>query len=107
MPVPPLPMSAEELARLLSRPLPGGPALAVNDLVLVEVPGPPGWELRLRARVTVEDQAWEVSFPVDPMDFDPDVVPASLVLVLRANLEEWWHTREHEPHTAAWGRRLS
>jgi hypothetical protein len=77
-------------------------------------------DLHLRLRVDVvpgvghKPEAWEVTFPfdlhgrtpTDPDEFTRIAIVNTYVNVLRANLEEWWYTKDREPHTAAWGRRL-
>jgi hypothetical protein len=51
-------------------------------------------------------QSWQVTIPLDPLDIDPAVDPASFVTTIRANLEEWWDRKGVEPPIAAWGHRL-
>jgi hypothetical protein len=114
MPVPSLPLPPEELARRLSRGLgarPDGLELSVAEPVLVEVAGDPGVELRVRVTATSRDtssdgERWRVSIPVDPADLAPTVSLPAVILILRANLEEWWDVKDSEPEFAAWGRRL-
>ncbi|MBV9012485.1 MAG: hypothetical protein JO272_10625 [Pseudonocardiales bacterium] len=108
---PALPISPEELARTLSRPLAprrDGLELSVADPTLVET----GDDLRLRLQVTVTTarsetaEQWQVMIPLDLADLDPAVNPTAFATTLRVNLEEWWDMKDREPHIAAWGRRL-
>ncbi|MEV0664671.1 hypothetical protein ACIBI3_31900 [Actinomadura luteofluorescens] len=103
--MPELPFSSEELARRLSRelaPRPDGIALSVSDPVLVEEADRLVLRLQIAARPTGE--VWELRFPLDPVDLDLD--PVAFVLVLRANIEEWWDCKDAEPHVATWGHRI-
>lgn len=49
-------------------------------------------------------QPWELTLPSDVDDDHLNL--SALVTTLRANIEEWWITREREPLVAARGRRL-
>lgn len=103
--MPELPFSSEELARRLSRelaPRPDGLTLSVNEPGLVEEAD--GVVLRLRVAVRPAGEIWVLRLRLDPADLDLD--PAALVLVLRANIEEWWDCKDDEPHVAAWGHRI-
>jgi hypothetical protein len=105
-----LPMDPDELAAAISRelaPRPDHLQLSVSGLGLVGGAEP---QLRMRVRATADamsPESWEMTIPIDPADLDPEVVPSSFVLVIRANLEEWWDVKAFEPSIAAWGRRLS
>lgn len=113
MPSPALPMPGEQLAARLSRGLAPGydlVELAVASPSLVR-DGTTGEGLALRVHVSVtlpgfQAQQWQVTVPVDRTDLDPSVNPSAFVTTLRANLEEWWATKDQESTTAAWGRRL-
>ena len=52
-------------------------------------------------------EQWDLRLPLDLVDLDPEVAVQSFITTIRANLEEWWYTKDREPHTAAWGRRRS
>ncbi|MCO5968990.1 hypothetical protein [Actinoallomurus soli] len=60
--------------------------------------------LRLQIAARPAGELWELRLSLDPVDLDLD--PAALVLVLRANIEEWWDCKDTEPHIAAWGHRI-
>jgi hypothetical protein len=49
---------------------------------------------------------WRVAIPVSPEDLDPEILPASFVVTVRANLEEWWDTKGADPFTSKMGQRL-
>ncbi len=102
MPEPELPMPTEQLGQRLSIPLGGsaaGPALHVTGLSLVRNAD----GLGLRLDVTAGVEHWLVTIPLDPIDLDPEVSADALVVTLRANLEEWWHTKDHDSRVAGWG----
>jgi hypothetical protein len=105
--VPQLPIPAEHLAELLSRPLaprPGGWQLTVTHLHVVEEHK----ALRVVMAVTCRPDAassaqqWRVAVPVGEEDLDSSVLPQTLVTILRANLEEWWDTKSSDPQTGSW-----
>src|SRR4051812_43588074 len=108
MPQTPLPFAPEELARRLSRslaPRPDGLELSVTEAVLADVPGDPGYELRMRVTATTvtdpDGEVWQVNLPLGPEDFLPDIDPISFVVTIRANIEEWWDVKDAEPDFAA------
>lgn len=109
-----LPMPAEELAERLSRALApnhDSVELVVSSPTLVQAAATTGEGLEFRVHVTVTlpghpAQRWQVTVPIDPIDLDPAVNHSAFVTTLRANLEEWWATKDQEPTTAARGRRL-
>jgi len=62
--------------------------------------------LRVRRTATDSAENWIVSLPVGRQDLSPAVRSESLILTLRANLEEWWDLKDHDPRVRASGRRL-
>jgi hypothetical protein len=52
-------------------------------------------------------ECWLVTFPMAPEELDPDILPASFVVTIRANLEEWWDTKGADPFTSRLGQRLN
>ena len=111
MPIGSLPMPAVELGRRLSRtlaPRRDGLQLSVADPELIETPT--NFGLMVKVTVTTDGMpgadSWRVTVPLDPLDLDPAVDPASFVTTIRANLEEWWDMKGVEPLIAAWGHHL-
>lgn len=52
-------------------------------------------------------QRWQLDLEVPASMLDPRMTGhQAWAVTLRANIEEWWMTKDREPHTAAWGRRL-
>jgi hypothetical protein len=50
---------------------------------------------------------WQLDLEMPASMLDPQMTThQALAVTLRANIEEWWMTKDREPHTAAWGRRL-
>ncbi len=111
---PALPISLAELAHQLNQPL--GPRrdgleLAVHSAELVKTGVERGLLLDVEAHTAANPipQRWRVTLPLGPDDpADPlnDLDPQSFVITCRANLEEWWDMKAHEPHIAAWGQTL-
>jgi hypothetical protein len=109
---PALPIPAEELALRLSRSLAperNNLELSVTEVALLSDPDA-DLKLQLLVKVTSLDspkaQVWQVGIPIDPTDLDPAVNLSAFILIVRANLEEWWAVKTAEPRIAAWGRRL-
>lgn len=104
-------MDTEGLASRLSRPLnPADPwELQVTGLELI--PARPGGPTLLRLLVEAaatrdaQPETWEWSLPLD--DEDLEMLPDAFVVTVRANLEEWWCTKGHDPGVARLGRRLA
>lgn len=108
-----LPVSADQLASLLNRPL---------------APRRDGLELDVRsARITDENkriclivevaassdrqalQRWSVNIPLGRTDEQPSLAeetPEAFIVTCRANLEEWWDVKNNEPTIGAWGSRI-
>jgi hypothetical protein len=113
-----LPLPAHEFARRLSVPLERRPVGWRIDVTSAEVVTEARHTtLRLRVEVLPKAglavQRWELTFPLDAGDLGVGIpgttlegIIHSLVFVYRANIEEWWHTKDREPSTAACGRRL-
>lgn len=105
-----LPVDPGELSRALARPLSPRPSdlrFQASDLEVVD-----DRDLGLRMTLTVTTatappETWELTIPLGREDLDPDVVPASFVLIVRANVEEWWDMKDREARIAAWGRRVA
>jgi hypothetical protein len=107
-----LPIPPDELARQLSvalAPRPNGLQLTVDSLLLTEAAE--RVDLRLDVivtRATSPEERWQLTIPVPAADLDSDVLgPGAFVFTIRANIEEWWDVKDHEPSVAAWGRRMS
>lgn len=104
-------MDTEGLAARLSQPLnPADPwELRVTQLELV--PARDGGRALLRLLVEAaptrdaHPETWEWSLPLD--DEDLAMLPDAFVVTVRANLEEWWCTKGHDPEVARLGRRLT
>jgi hypothetical protein len=65
--------------------------------------------LNLRIRVSRDsgdDELWDFNLPMDACEFDPAVNLQAFVVIVRANIEEWWALRHREPTVAALAGRL-
>ncbi|MFB9376454.1 hypothetical protein ACFFKU_12305 [Kineococcus gynurae] len=108
-----LPCDPDTLATELSRPLVPSDRhrLTVERLDLLPGGDVDSGLLVLHVRAAADPAAaterWQVRLPLSPSMLDPRMAHDAFVLTLRANLEEWWMTRNHDPRTAAWARRVS
>jgi hypothetical protein len=105
-----LPIPAEDLARELNRhpaPSPDGAELTIIDPTLVGSADNNDLALRVYVNATAHGRAesWQLTIPLDPIDLDPKVNPSAFVLIVRANIDEWWAVKDNEPTVAGRGQR--
>lgn len=91
-----LPLADADMPSELSRPLASGGHSPSITVVSAEFRPP---KLRLRL-IDPHGQPWRWILTMDDYDFMEDGVSANaqaFVVTIRANLEEWWHTKDLEP----------
>jgi hypothetical protein len=102
-----LPCDPDLLATELRRPLvpTDRHRLAVETVELRPGDQPDSGLLVLRVQAVPAPGApveyWQLDLPMSKDDLDPQVTHHAFVTTLRANIEEWWATKDSEPHTAA------
>jgi hypothetical protein len=107
-----LPCDPDLLATELSRPLvpTDRHRLTVEAVELLPGDQPDSGVLVLVVQATSAPGApvehWQLDLEMPASMLDPQMTHQALAVTLRANIEEWWMTKNHERHTAAWGRRL-
>ena len=107
-----LPLEPKALASELSRPLAVRDKRRLDVTSVSLVGGAESESLRLELTVlaipasVAATEHWRVTIPLSPEDLDPEILPASFVVTIRANLEEWWDTKGSDPFTSKMGQRL-
>ncbi len=103
-------MAPSELGPALSGALRGPgdqPELTVTDVRLIRLGDATSAALSAVVQIAARDlplERWEWHLPLSEDEF---AMPAITFLeTIRANLEEWWHVKDREPHFAALGHRL-
>ena len=104
-----LPMSAAALAEALTGPVAfRNEFLAVTDPLLTRDPDDPPFLLCAFVTATFGDgseERWRWELPLQESDLT--MTARSFVATVRANLEEWWQTKDYASDLVARGHRLT